>query len=91
MILVWLSWGKDALYSKVKKDKCWSEQSPKISIVPFFGATRYDNGWSRPTNAKQKSYWIEYLKRTLSFNFQVSMQYEFYRWVYLLLLVLTEN
>ena len=24
------------LSSKVKKDKCWSEQSPKKSTVPFF-------------------------------------------------------
>ena len=39
MILVLLQWGKDALSSQVKKDNCWSEQSPEKSIVltvPFF-------------------------------------------------------
>ena len=39
MILV-LLWGKDALSRKVKKDNCWSEQSPEkltVSTVPFLG------------------------------------------------------
>ena len=38
MILVLLWWGKDALSSKVKKDNCWSEQSPKKLTVPVFFA-----------------------------------------------------
>ena len=40
MILVLLWWRKDALSSKVKKDNCWSEQSPEkstVSTVPFSG------------------------------------------------------
>ena len=40
MILMLLIWGKDALSSKVKKDNCWSEQSPKKSTVPFFGGIK---------------------------------------------------
>ena len=36
MILVLLKWGKDALSSKVEKNNCWSEQSPKQSTVPGF-------------------------------------------------------
>ena len=37
MILELLQWREDALSSKVKKDNCWSEQSPAKSTVPFFG------------------------------------------------------
>ena len=44
-------WGKDALSSKVKKDNCWSEQSPEKSTVPFLlgppgiGFLLIDNAW----------------------------------------------
>ena len=44
MILVLLEWGKDALSSKVKKDNCWSEQSPEnrlYRLFRFLWATRY--------------------------------------------------
>ena len=36
MILVLLKRGKDALSTKVKKDNCWSEQSPENQLYRLF-------------------------------------------------------